>query len=40
MLLKSLSDEQLDAAAYSYSYHLQHAVPEEIADTFWGDENV
>jgi hypothetical protein len=41
--LQTVSNEQLDTATYSYSYHFLHEnrkVPTIIADTFWGDEDV
>jgi hypothetical protein len=41
--LKTVSKEQLDVAAYSYSYHFLHEnnkTCQEIVDSFWGDEDV
>ena len=40
--VNSLSDEQLYAAAYLYSYHFineQQVATEYITDSFWGDED-
>jgi hypothetical protein len=38
-----VSKEQLNVAAYSYSYHILHEndkIPQEILHLFWGDEDV
>ena len=41
--LQTVSKEQLDVAAYSYSYHFLHEnnkTCQEIVNSFWGDEDV